>query len=139
MASSGEVNGTAVIISNATGEIVGQGSMTHTFNGALIDTSNKSNGDVVTYMSGELSGKQHVFSGEFTYNDDAQFRAVRAAVFAGTSAAYTVTIVSDATTDESFTGNFIPTGLSDTFNQGEKVTCSISFNSDGVVTVTPAS
>ena len=138
MASSGEINGTPCIVENGTGDIVGQGSLTHTYSGTLIETSNQSNGDSVTYMEGENSGKQHVFAGEFTYNNDTQFRKVRSDVFSGTSDTYTLTFVSDATTDESFSGTFFPTGLTDNIGQGAKVTTSISFNSSGDVTHTPA-
>ena len=136
MASAGEVNGTVVIVVNSTGEIVGQGDMTHTYGGTLIETSNKSNGDAVTYMSGQNAGKQHVFAGQFTYNNDTQFRKVRADVFSVTSDTYTLTYVSDASTDESFTGSFFPTGLTDTISRGAAITTDLAFNSTGDVQVT---
>jgi hypothetical protein len=41
-------------------------------------------------------------------------------------------------TDESFTGLFVPTGLSDGIPQGAKVTTDLSFNSSGVVAITEA-
>ena len=88
---SGELNGTAIILNNTTGEVVGQGDFTHTFGGTPIEIGNKSYGDNVTYLDGELSTKQHIFSGEFTYNDDAQFRKVRADSFSGTQDTYTLT------------------------------------------------
>jgi len=138
MASSGEINGTPCIVQNGTGEIVGQGSLTHTYGGTLIETSNQSNGDSITYMEGENAGKQHIFAGEFTYNNDTQFRKVRADVFSGSSDTYTLTFVSDATTDESFSGSFFPTGLTDTIGMGVKVTTALSFNSSGAVTHTAA-
>ena len=138
MASSGEINGTPCIIQNGTGEIVGQGSLTHTYGGTLIETTNQSNGDSITYMEGENAGKQHIFAGDFTYNDDTQFRKVRGDVFGGISDTYTVTFVSGATTDESFSGTFFPTGLSDAIGQGVKVTTALSFNSSGDVTHTAA-
>jgi len=135
---SGEINGTPCIVQNSTGAIVGQGSLTHSYGGTLIETTNQSNGDYITYMEGENSGKQHVFSGEFTYNSDAQFRKVRDDVFDVVSDTYTLTMISDATTDESFTGTFFPTGLTDNIGQGVKVTTSLSFNSSGPVTRTKA-
>jgi hypothetical protein len=134
----GEVNGTTVIIEDSTGAIVGQGDFTHTYGGTLIETTNKSSGDNITYMSGENAGKQHIFAGQFTYNDNAQFRAIRAAVFAATPVTLTITYTSNASTDEAFSGSFFPTGLSDTIPQGVKMTTDISFNSSGPVTVTPA-
>jgi hypothetical protein len=134
-----ELNGTAIVLNNTTGEIVGQGDFTHTFGGTPIEIGNKSYGDNVTYLDGELSGKQHVFSGQFTYNNDAQFRKVRADSFTGTQDTYTLTYTgSGLVTDESFTGLFVPTGLSDSIPQGAKVTTDLSFNSSGDVTPTPA-
>lgn len=138
MASSGEINGTPCIVQNSTGEIVGQGSLTHSYVGTLIETSNQSNGDDVTYMEGENATKQHIFAGEFTYNNDTQFRKVRNDVFTATSDDYTLTFISDATTDEAFSGKFFPTGLSDTIGLGVKVTTSLSFNSSGPVLHTQA-
>lgn len=138
MASSGEINGTPCIVQNGTGEIVGQGSLTHTYGGTLIETTNQSNGDFITYLEGENAGKQHIFAGEFTYNNDTQFRKVRADVLSGTSDTYTLTFVSDATTDESFSGTFFPTAMTDTIGQGVKVTTALSFNSSGEVTHVPA-
>ena len=136
---SGEINGTAIILNNSTGAIVGQGDFTHTYGGAPIDISNKSYGDFVTYLDGELATKQHVFAGEITYNDDVQFRKVRADAFSGTQDTYIIeyTDLNNATS-ESFSGSFVPTGLSDALPMGSKVTTSISFNSSGVVVHTPA-
>ena len=134
----GEVNGTNLIIANGTGAIVGQMSFTHTFGGVPIDISNKSNGDNITYIDGELATKQHIFSGEIIYSSDAEYRAMRDLVFSGGHDTFTLTYVSDATTDESFTGQFVPTGLSDSIPHGDKVSTTISFNSSGVVTRTAA-
>ena len=134
----GEVNGTNLIIQNGAGAIVGQMSFTHTFGGVPIDISNKSNSDNITYIDGELATKQHVFSGEIVYSSDAQYRAMGDDAFSGTLDTYTLTYVSDATTDESFTGSFMPTGLSDAIPHGDKVSTTISFNSSGVVTRTAA-
>ena len=136
---SNEIMGTAIVLNNTTGAVVGQGDFSHTFGGTPIEIGNKSYGDNVTYADGELSGKQHIFSGEFTYNDDTQFRKVRSDAFSGTMDTYTLTFVgSGATTDEKFTGLFMPTGLSDSIPHGAKVTTSLSFNSSGVVTITAA-
>lgn len=135
----GELNGTAIVLNNSTGEIVGQGDFTHTFGGTPIEIGNKSYGDNITYLDGELSGKQHVFSGAITYNNDEQFRKVRADAFTGTQDTYTLTFTgSGATTDESFEGLFVPTGLSDAIPQGAKVETTISFNSSGPVTIVAA-
>lgn len=135
---SGEINGTSVIVQNGSGEIVGQGEMTMTWNGSPIDISNKSAGDWVTLLDGELSGKQMQLSGNIVYNDDAQYRKVRADALTGTQDTYTVNYVSPATTDESFSGTMVPNGLSDALPQGDKVSTTITLLSTGVVTHTPA-
>jgi len=134
-----EISGTAILLNNTTGAIVGQGDLTHTFGGTPIEIGNKSYGDTVVYLDGELANKQHVFSGEFTYNNDAEFRKVRADAFSGTQDTYTFTYTgSGVTTDESFTGSFVPTGLSDTIPKGAKVATTLSFNSSAAVTITAA-
>lgn len=135
----GELNGTAIVLNNTTGAVVGQGDFTHTFGGTPIEIGNKAYGDNVTYLDGELSGKQHIFSGEFTYNNDAQFRKVRADSFAGTQDTYTLTYTgSGSVTDESFSGLFVPTGLSDALPRGAKVATTLSFNSSAEVTIVAA-
>ena len=139
----GEITGTAIVLNNTSGEVVGQGDFTHTFGGTPIEISNKSYGDNVTYLAGDLSNKQHIFSGEFTYNNNAQFRKVRNDALTGTMDTYTVTFtgsgdLGDDSDAESFSGLFMPTGLSDTLSRGVKVTTTLSFNSSGVVTHNPA-
>ena len=134
-----EINGTAIVLNNTTGAIVGQGDFTHTFGGTPIEIGNKSNGDSVKYLDGDLATKQHVFSGELTYNNDTQFRKVRADAFSGTQDTYTLTYTgSGSVTDESFSGLFVPTGLSDTLPRGAKVATTLSFNSSGPVTIVAA-
>jgi hypothetical protein len=136
---SNELSGTAIVLNNTTGAIVGQGDFSHTFGGTPIEIGNKSFGDNITYLDGELSGKQHIFSGDFTYNNDTEFRKVRADAFSGTQDTYTLTFINSGTdTDESFTGLFVPTGLSDSIPHGAKVTMSLSFNSSGEVVIVPA-
>ena len=135
---SGEINGTNVVIANGTGEIVGQMEMTLTYNGSPIDISNKSAGDFVTLLDGELSGKQLQMSGTLVYNDDTQYRKVRADSLVGTQDAYTITYVGPATTDESFSATMVPNGLSDALPHGDKVATTITFLSSGTVAHTPA-
>ena len=52
----GEINGTTIILQDGTGAIVGQMEMTMTFSGTPIDISNKSAGDFITLLDGELAG-----------------------------------------------------------------------------------
>lgn len=135
----GEINATNTVVQNSSGVIVGQGAFTHTFAGALIPISNKSYQDYVTNLDGELSGKQHVFAGEFVYNNDAEFRSTRADTFIGSQDTYTLIYVgSGAVTDESFTGLFTPNALSDSLGHGEAGKTSLSFSSSGPVAVTAA-
>ena len=134
----GEINGTNIMLENGTGEIVGQMDGTLTYNGTPIDVSNKSTGDDVCLMDGELSGKQLQFAGTIVYNDDTQYRKVRADSLTGTQDAYTITYTSDSTTDESFSAQMVPNGLSDALPHGDKVTTSITFLSSGAVTHVPA-
>lgn len=135
----GEINTTNTLVQNSSGVIVGQGAFTHTFAGALIDISNKSYSDNVTSLDGELSGKQHVFSGEFIYNNDTEFRNTRTDTFIGAQDTYTLTYVgSGDVTDESFTGLFTPNALSDSLGHGEAAKTTLSFSSSGAVTRIPA-
>ncbi|HHZ70864.1 MAG TPA: hypothetical protein EYN67_15655 [Flavobacteriales bacterium] len=134
----GEINGTSIVLENGTGAIVGQMEGTLTFNGSPIDISNKSFLDNVTLLDGELAGKQLQFAGSIVYNDDTQYRKVRADSISGTQDTYTLTYTSSATTDEAFTALMVPNGLSDALPHGDKVTTSITFLSSGVITHTPA-
>jgi len=135
---SGEINGTNVIIKKGGSEIVGQMEATLTHNGTPIDISNKSAGDFVTLLDGELAGKQLQLSGTIVYNDDAVYRQVRADALAGTQATYSVEYTSDATTDESFSASMVPTGLSDAIPHGDKVSTSITFLSSSTISHTDA-
>lgn len=134
----GEINATNVILQNGTGAIVGQMEMTLTYNGTPIDISNKSNGDNVTLLNSELSGKQLQMSGTLVYNDDAQYRKVRTDSLDGTQDTYTVTYTSSATTDEQFSCVMVPNGLSDALPHGDKVSTTLTFLSSGAINHTPA-
>ena len=135
----GEINTTNTVVQNSSGVIVGQGAFTHTFGGTMIDISNKSFLDNVTYLDGELATKQHVFSGEFVYNNDAEFRNTRADSFLGVQDTYTLTYIGSGTVqDESFVGLFVPNALSDSLGHGEAGKTTLSFSSSSAVTITPA-
>ena len=134
----GEINGTKVLIKKNGVTIVGQMEATVTFNGTPIDISNKSQGDWVTLLNGELAGKQLQISGTLVYNNDTVYRAVRADALTGTQDTYTVEYTSDAVTDEQFSALFVPNGLSDALPMGDKITTSITLLSSGTVTHTAA-
>ena len=135
---SGEVNATNVILQNGTGAIVGQMEMTLTYNGTPIDISNKSAGDFIQLLDGELAGKQLQMSGTLVYNDDVQYRKVRTDSLTGIQDTYTVTYTSDAITDEAFSATMVPNGLSDALPHGDKISTTLTFLSSGTVTHTPA-
>lgn len=138
MATSGTVNGTNVLVFKDGSTIAGQGSMTVTWGGTPIDISNKSSGDFRELMDGEQANKSLDISGDFVYNSDAQFRSMRADVIAGTSAAYIITFTSEATTDEAFSCQMIPTGMSDQVDRGDKISTTLTLMSTGDVTHTEA-
>ncbi len=134
-----ELNGTLVVLNNTSGEVVGQGDFTHAYGGTPIEIGNKSTGDNIVYLDGQGATKQHVFAGDFTYNNDTQLRKVRADTFSHTLDTYTLTFTGSGTvTDESFSGSFMPNALTDTMPQGVKVSTAITFSSSGVVTIIPA-
>ena len=129
----GELNGTDVVIADGTGTIVGQMEATLTFNGTPIDISNKSTGDFVALLDGELAGKQLQLAGTFVYNSDARYQAMKAASLTGTQDTYTVTYGNG----EVFSATMVPNGLSEPLPHGDKVSTSITLLSSGVVTHTP--
>ena len=133
----GEINGTNVLIENGTGAIVGQMEGTLTYNGTPIDISNKSNGDFVTLLDGELAGKQLQWAGTIVWNTETQAQKVLNDAITGTMDTYTVTYPSAGTTDESFTALMMPNGRADTLPHGDKLSSSITFLSSGAITHVP--
>ena len=132
----GELNGTTVVVTKGDANIVGQMEMTLTANGTPIDISNKSAGDFITLLDGELAGKQLQVAGSIIYNSDTVYQQVRADALAGTQAQYKVTY---GGTGEAFEFTGVPTGLSDALPHGDKVTTSITLLSSGAFTYTAAS
>ena len=128
---SGEINGTTIILENATGAIVGQMEVTAAFAGTPIDISNKSAGDFVTLMADAVAGQQMSISGTLVYNDNTQYRATRTAYFAGSQEVYTLTYTSNATTDEAFAPIMMVSAMSDAIPHGDKVATTITFVSSG--------
>lgn len=129
----GEVNGTNAVLHDATGAIVGQMEFTITYNGTPIDISNKSAGDFVTLLDGELAGKQLSIAGSVVYNSDATYATMEAAALAGTQGAYTFDF-GVAPTDKQLTFTGVPTGLSEAVPHGDKVSASVTFLSSGAFT-----
>ena len=133
----GEINATNIVIENGTGTIVGQMEATLTYNGTPIAISNKSNGDNVTLLDGELAGKQLQWSGTLVYNTDLQAQKVLNDAITGTMDTYTVTYPSAGTTDESFTALMMPNGRADSHPHGDKLSSAMTFLSSGTITHVP--
>ena len=131
----GEINGTNILIQKGASptEIFGQMEATLTMNGTPIDISNKSLGDFVTLMDGQISSQQIVITGTMVYNVSDNYEAIKAEAFTGTQDDYSITF----TGGESYTGKFVPSGISDAIPHGDKVTTSVTFSSSGEVTRTP--
>ena len=131
----GEQSGTTAILKKGAvaAEIVGQMEFTATYGGTPIDISNKSYGDNVTYLDGELAGKQLIISGSLVYNTDTVYQAIRADDLTGAQDDYTLEFANG----EKYEAKFVPTGMSDALPLGDKITTTISFNSSGAVTHTP--
>lgn len=132
----GEINGTTAMMMKGTGPgavVVGQMEFTMTYGGAPIDISNKSFGDYVTYLDGELATKQVVLSGSIIYNTDTIYQTIRADTLTGTQDDYSLVYGNG----EIMAAKFVPTGMSDALPHGSAITTTISFNSSGTVTHTP--
>tara|TARA_R110002050_G_C8737423_1_gene497761 strand:- start:14 stop:421 length:408 start_codon:yes stop_codon:yes gene_type:complete len=131
----GEINGTNIMVQkgNAPTEIFGQMEATLTMNGTPIDISNKSAGDFVTMLDGEVSSQQIVISGTMIYNVSDNYEAIKAEAFTGTQDDYSIAF----TGGESYTGKFVPSGISDAIPHGDKVSTSFTLSSSGEVTRTP--
>ena len=133
MSLTGAVNGTNGVIVKIDGSestIVGQMEFTTTFTGQPIDVSNKSNGDWVCLMDGELSGKGETASGSILYNSDSIYRAVRDDTAVGTIGQYKIDF-GDGVNNLYFSA--IPNALSDSIPMGDKVASSITFTSTGAI------
>jgi hypothetical protein len=137
MAIGGELNGTTCLIYKGvagTQELVGQMEFTVTYGGTPIDISNKSAGDWICLLDGELASKQVVFAGALVYNSDATYEAVKAEAFTGTQDDYSFKFTPS---DEALTAKFVPNAMSDAVPHGDKVSTSITFSSSGEVDRTP--
>ncbi len=130
------LNGTDVMIEDQNGDIVGQGSLTLTNGSGLVDISNKSYGDNVTYMNNKLANNQTVISGDFVYNNSDSLRKVRTDAYQGNQSTYTMTYFKNDASAETFSGSFVPSEISDSAAHGESLKTTISFKSSGIITIT---
>lgn len=131
---SGELNGTKVLLQKgATPSTVdGQMEITATWGGTPIDISNKSFFDNVTYLDAEVSSQQLVISGTLTYNDGTTYEEMLEEQLTCTQDDYTL-IFPDG---RSYTGKFVPSGISFDLPHGDRVTTPFTLSSSGPVTPT---
>jgi predicted secreted protein len=129
-----EQNGTKVVIRKTAtpSEIIGQMELTHAINGTPIDISNKSAGDDVLLLDGEVSSQQHVFSGNMVWNSDTNYQTMLTESLTCTQDDYDV--VYPGATPVEFSGKFTPSGISISSPHGDKVTSSFTLSSSGPVT-----
>ena len=130
----GELNGTNVLLyrdDNGFQELVGQLDITSSYGGSPIDISNKSTGDFVVLMDGELSTQQWTISGSIIYNSDATFQTSKQERYAGTQSKYNLDY-GDNDKDIVFIGMF--DSMTDTFPQGAAVQTDFSIVSTGAPT-----
>jgi hypothetical protein len=132
----GENNATTIILQKGAvpTDIVGQGEFNVTYGGEPITYENKSAGDWVLRLDGELSGKELVISGPLTYSSDAMYREVQTDALAGAHDDYTL-VFPDGFKAEA---KFIPHGMSMALPRGGATVTSITFSSHDEVTYTAA-
>ena len=131
-----ENNATTIIFQKGSipADIVGQGEFTVTFGGEPITFENKSSGDWVERLDGELSGRELVVTGTLTYNSDSVYRDTQTDAQSGIHDDYTLVFPDGF----SATAKFIPHGMSMALPVGGATTTSISFSSSGAVTYVAA-
>jgi predicted secreted protein len=131
----GEINGTDIMIQKGAVpvDIFGQMEATLTMGGTPINISNKSAGDFVLLLDGEVTSQQIVLSGTLVYNVSASHEAIMAEAFTGTQDDYLITLGAG----ESYSGKFVPSGISVSIPHGDKVSSSFTLSSSGSVTRTP--
>ena len=131
----GEINGTDIMIQKGAVpvDIFGQMEATLTMGGTPINISNKSAGDFVLLLDGEVTSQQIVLSGTLVYNVSASHEAIMSEAFAGTQDDYLITLGAG----ESYAGKFVPSGISVSIPHGDKVSSSFTLSSSGAVTRTP--
>lgn len=133
MAIGGEINGTTCLLykgAAGTEVIAGQMEFTVTYGGTPIDISNKSAGDWIEYLDGELASKQIVIAGTLVYNNTAIFEEIKDEAFTGTQDDYTFKFTPSS---ETLSAKFVPNAMSDTIPHGDKVSTAITFSSSGEV------
>lgn len=128
----GELNGTNVLLysqgANGFDVLMGQLEITNAYTGSPIDISNKTFGDFVTLLNGELSGKQVTLSGSMVYNSDATFQQMRQDRFNGEQKRYRL----DYNGEKSIVLTGELDSLGDSLPQGGAVNTTFSIVSSGM-------
>lgn len=130
----GELNGVKALLLIGDGagtytQLIGQVELSNNINGQLIDVSNKSLGDFVTYLNGELAGDGLTLSGTLVYNNDATYRLFRAKQDARLINEFKLSFNDEDTTSLYMYG--IISAVSDNLAPGDKITTSFTIMSTG--------
>jgi len=125
-----ELLGTKVLIQvdagNGLFSIVGQAEFTQSFNGSLIDISNKSHNDFITNLDGELSSDSVTLSGNIFYNNSESYRSLRELRLNGRKATYRILNIETLVPMGFFEG--LISQLSDALGYSSAIASSISID-----------
>jgi len=136
MSTTGAINGTTVVVAMGDGEVVeaftaigGQNSHSMTLNNAIIDVTNKSSASFRELLADE--GTQSLdLSVELTFNSEATFTLLKAAASAKTADNYQI-----ARGGEVIEGPFMIASWAETSPDGDKLTASVSLQSQDAWTI----
>ena len=131
---SGELNGVKalLLIETSVGtysDVVGQVELSNNVNGQLIDISNKSLGDYISYLNGELSNDGLNISGTIVYNNHATYESLRARFLSRLITSFKLSFNDEDTTSLYLDG--LLTELSDNLAVGDKAVTSFNIMSTG--------
>lgn len=129
----GEINGTTLVIEVSEDNvdfdvIAGQLEVTQTRTGTPIDISNKSYGDNVTLLDGNLSADGYSVGGNFIFNTEASFLLMRDAQYDGKQLWFIMSRFGDVTR---WKIKASVSGVGDQFPHGAAVSTSVTLTSSG--------
>jgi phage tail sheath gpL-like len=117
--------------------IAGQLEGTMSKNGSAVEVTNKANGGKVTYLDGFVAGDQVSFAGTFTLTAETVQNTIKAAIESGTQIPG---VVQTGVGGEKWQcDTWLVTGRSDSAAVNGVSVMSVTFNSSGAFTHTPAS
>ena len=117
--------------------IAGQLEGTMTKNGAPVEITNKANGGNITYLDGFVAGDQVSFAGTFTLTADTVQNTIKSAIESGTQIPGVVQ--AGIGSEQWQCDTWSVTGRSDSAPVNGVSVMSVTFNSSGAFTHTPAS